>query len=101
MSLSNYDIHNSVDGATSQFPAHIVIDFSLFLSLAEAFPLARFSLAVFISFGADVRTCLIWVGTRSLPCLVIDFCKDISQGAVKVGTDSSRESNDESPGAVF
>lgn len=88
--------------AITQLPARTVTDFGLFLSLffslAEAFPLARFSLAAFKSFGADVRTCLIWVGTRSL---ATDFCIDISQGAVKVETDSSRESNFESPGAVL
>jgi hypothetical protein len=73
----------------------------LVLSLAATLPFARCSLAAFISFGAKVRTCFIWVGTRPLARLTDNFPVGTTHGIVKVGTDWSKDSRNENSGAVL
>src|SRR5258708_12662752 len=85
----------------TDFRLRLSLILSLVLSLAAALPFTRCSLAAFISFGAEVRTCLICVGTRSSVLLLDDCCGDKSHGADKVGTDSSRESKDETSVVVL
>lgn len=53
------------------------------LSFASFFSSARFSLCFFISFGAEVRTCLMWVGMTGKFCAA-----GVNQGATSTGTDS-------------
>lgn len=76
--LYNYLLLCSICALVSGFLRAFAADFSS----------ARRSLAAFISFGAEVRTCLIWVGTSWVVGVMV-----ASHDAVKVGTDSNMDVN--------
>jgi len=78
---------------------------SFFLRFASALPFVLCSLEAFISFGTDVRSCLICVGTNKAPNslgLGLDACAGCdSHEARRIGTDSNRDKYDSKSGVAF
>ena len=78
---------------------------SFFLRFASALPLARCSLAAFMSFGTVVDSCLMCVGTNNAPNspgLELEVCSGWDNHAARrTGTESSRDWKASNSGVVF